>query len=194
MERFIVLAAVKGVLLKHDVIRESVTLGDVSVHSRPAILQTLLGSCVSACLFDPVARIGGINHFLLPDGSSGGSAGKSARFGIHAMEILIYRMLESGADKRRLVAKAFGGANVLPGISSPTAGEQNVAFLKSFLAKEKVHMVSHRFGGVCALQLHFHTCSGRAFIRPLCKEKQQQVVQVEKLAFLDLHMGELTPY
>ncbi|HCE6098490.1 hypothetical protein ACEPU1_33790 [Pseudomonas aeruginosa] len=82
------------------------------VSSEPVALATVLGSCVAACLYDPTACIGGMNHFMLPDAAPGDG---SARYGAHAMELLINALLKAGALRQRLQAKVFGGGNVLPG-------------------------------------------------------------------------------
>src|SRR5262245_25355327 len=99
----------------------TIHVGEIHVSAAPVIVRTLLGSCVAVCPWDGARRIGGMNHFLLPDGDP--HQGAAGRFGGHAMERLIAAMLERGADRRRLVAKIFGGANVLeipdarPGVS-----------------------------------------------------------------------------
>ena len=95
----------------------TIAVGDVFASARPACVTTLLGSCVAACLFDPESRVGGMNHFMLPDGVGGGA--DSARFGVHAMELLIDAILARGGDRSRLQAKIFGGS-----ASHPAPGRQ----------------------------------------------------------------------
>ena len=101
-----------------------------------AAITTVLGSCVSTCLWDPAQRIGGMNHFMLPgDTDAFASPVKaSARFGVYAMEVLINEMIHLGADRRRMVAKVFGGGRVLQGFGSLDVGAKNCQFVLEFLA------------------------------------------------------------
>ena len=86
--------------------------------AKDEIVATVLGSCISVCMRDPQAGVGGLNHFLLPKntGSSDTSAGE--RYGDTAMEVLINEMIRLGADRRRMVAKVFGGGRVLQGFGN----------------------------------------------------------------------------
>lgn len=169
---------------------KNIHIGEVAVHCEPVVIRTTLGSCVSACLYDPAIPVGGMNHFLLPQTGSKASTSPEARFGVHAMELLINEMMKLGADKKRIVAKGFGGANVIPGMSSPTVGELNVAFLKRFLETEKINLVSHHFGGICARQVYFYPHSGRAFVRKVCHETEKYTIQEEQNALANT--GEVT--
>jgi chemotaxis protein methyltransferase CheR len=133
-------------------------------------IKTLLGSCIAACLYDPVAKVGGMNHFLLPSTSSDDF--ERLRFGAFAMEMLINNLMTLGADRQRLKAKVFGGANVLEGVTSrPTVGERNAAFVREFLAKEHIEIVSERLGGNRGLDVRFHPVTGRAFARDIGSEQ-----------------------
>jgi chemotaxis receptor (MCP) glutamine deamidase CheD len=129
-----------------------------------------LGSCVAACLFDPESGVGGMNHFMLPSQSP--DARNSARYGIHSMELLINAIMRLGGDRRRLRAKAFGGANVLrlnrPGLD---VGQQNCQFIREFLDTEKIPLLVERLGGESPVRVHFLTNSGRAFVKvfPQCR-------------------------
>jgi chemotaxis protein CheD len=137
-------------------------IGEVMASAEPVVLQTLLGSCVAVCLYDPISHIGGMNHILLP-GSCATCPG--ARFGEQAMERLIDQLLRIGAAPKALVAKAFGGANVLPCFQSPTIGEENVRFVRQFLAARGLPLVAQRLGGDHAVQLNFSTDTGKASVR-----------------------------
>ena len=94
-------------------------------------LVTVLGSCVAACIRDPLLKLGGMNHFLLPDGNVGDGA--PARYGSYAMELLINDLLKRGANRKRLEAKVFGGANVLKGFTSNPVGTRNAEFVRQYL-------------------------------------------------------------
>src|SRR5262245_24664514 len=116
-----------------------VVQGDYAIGDRPDIvLTTILGSCVSACIRDPEAGIGGMNHFLLPGVDRGQD---SLKYGVHAMELLINALLQRGAMRARLEAKLFGGACVVAGLTSDV-GKENAAFAERFLDAENIPCVS----------------------------------------------------
>jgi len=142
----------------------TIYIGEVFASREPTILKTLLGSCVAVCLWDPETRVGGMNHFLLPHSPSGG--GEPARFGVHAMDLLICEMLKAGADRRRLRAKIFGGAHVL---SLPedddSVPSQNIAFAIDFVRKDGFKLTGEDLGGYQARRVHFQTDTGRAFVQ-----------------------------
>ena len=129
----------------------------VSAHT-DATFSTVLGSCNSVCLLDPVAGVGGINHFLLPAGR--GTESGHIRFGVNAMEKLINEMLKAGASKPRLQAKLFGGARMSATLAD--IGRQNAAFTHSFLATEGIAIVSESLGGILARRLVFRPHTGQA--------------------------------
>ena len=136
----------------HVVQGEQATTRDPDV-----VLTTILGSCVAACLFDPMAGIGGMNHFLLP-GDAAASTG--LRHGVHAMELLVNALLSEGAARGRLQAKLFGGARMLDGLTD--VGAQNAAFAEGFLKREGVRLVGSCLRGDQARRVQFWPVSGRA--------------------------------
>lgn len=132
--------------------------GDFSVSNDPnAVMTTILGSCVATCLFDPLSKVGGMNHFLLPGEAS--VAGEMT-FGVHAMELLINALLKQGADKYRLQAKLFGGARMIEGLSD--IGAKNARFAKKFLERENIPCVGESLGGTQARRIRFEPATGRA--------------------------------
>jgi chemotaxis protein CheD len=151
-------------------------IGDVAASQSPVVLDTLLGSCVAVCLFDPVLRAGGMNHILLPNCGAGE---KSPRCGIHAMELLINELMKIGADRRRFLAKAFGGASVLSGISILPVGEGNARFVREFLATEKIPLVAERLGGEHAVHLNFHTDTGKATVHTVDGSALPSIIRAE---------------
>jgi chemotaxis protein CheD len=153
-----------------------VDIGGVEVSRHPLRLHTLLGSCVAVCLYDPAIHIGGMNHILVPS-SSGCACG--ARCGVHAMELLINALMNAGGDRRRLVAKAFGGGNVLPAFRSPTVGEMNSKFVRDFLRKERIPLLAERMGGDCAVRVSFHTHSGRAVVHSVDGSRLPKLIREE---------------
>ena len=121
-------------------------------------ISTILGSCVSTCLFDPDAKIGGMNHFLLPQ--STGASIQAASFGVNAMEILINALIKAGAQRSRLRAKVFGGARMIAGLSD--IGQMNSVFVRSFLTREGIDCVGESLGGTQARRVEFWPGNGRA--------------------------------
>lgn len=139
--------------------------GDCYVTSHPGeMLVTVLGSCVAACIRDPVARVGGMNHFMLPSGAedSWGGASKALRYGNFAMERLINEILERGGDRRRLEVKVFGGANMLKG--SGSVGNRNAEFVRAYVAAEGLTIDAQHLGGVLPRRIHFFPVTGRALM------------------------------
>lgn len=144
--------------------------GEYVVSDDPnAILTTLLGSCVAACMRDPVAGIGGLNHFLLPgdDNRSG-----QMSHGVHAMELLVNGLLSRGARRDRLEAKIFGGARMVSGLTD--VGRQNGLFAERFLQREKIPILNSSLGGEQARRIQFWPVSGR--VRQLFVEKSTDTV------------------
>ncbi len=122
------------------------------------VISTILGSCVAVCLWDPAAAVGGMNHILLPQGERDRLG--PLNFGASDMERLLNALLKAGAVRRRLRAKAFGGAAMVTGLSD--IGSQNVAFVRRFLRSEGIPCVAESLGGTRARRVQFWPTSGRA--------------------------------
>lgn len=153
-------------------------IGDVVASRRPILLETVLGSCVSVCLWDPQQRLGGMNHILLPKGSN---TDQAARFGVNAMELLINKIMALGGARSRLVAKAFGGANLIASLQAPAVGEQNAEFVKTFLRMEKITLLAQRLGGSQAVKVSFSTDTGKVIVSTVDgKALRRRVTEEEK--------------
>ena len=139
--------------------------GDVICLAEPALVTTVLGSCVSVTLWDNDRRIGGLNHFVLPKG------GASSRYGDTAMLELLEGVLALGAHLRSLEAKVFGGAAVLPVGGEGTVGAANVAFALGELARRGIPVAGRRTGGERGRLLVFNTATGEAFVRWLAEHE-----------------------
>jgi chemotaxis protein CheD len=134
-----------------------VVQGDHCVSSDPdASMSTVLGSCVAACLYDPVRGVGGMNHFLLADGDGA----EAMRYGAYAMEVLINDLLKLGASRERLQAKLFGGAKMMERLND--IGADNARFARRFLATEGIPIVGESLGGRRARRVEFWPVGGRA--------------------------------
>ncbi len=151
-------------------------IGEVAVSQSPVVMDTLLGSCVAVCMYDPVLRAGGMNHILLPKCQVGD---RSPRCGIHAMELLINELMKVGGEKRRFVAKAFGGANVLQGVKMLPIGEGNAAFVREFLATERIPLIAERLGGNHAVHLYFRTDTGKATVQTVDGTSLPKIIKAE---------------
>jgi len=147
-------------------------IGGVHASRAPVVIKTLLGSCIAVCLHDPVAHVGGMNHFMLPYGADAQADG-AARFGVHAMDRLIGETMKVGGDRRRFVAKVFGGAHVI-GIRSAQGSvpAQNIEFVRQFLETEGFPVLNTDVGGEQPRHVHFHTDSGRAFVKRVAGSAQ----------------------
>ncbi|HHB81128.1 MAG TPA: chemotaxis protein CheD [Aliiroseovarius sp.] len=137
------------------------------------MIATLLGCCVSACLWDPVRQIGGMNHVLFADETR--DAANQFGHGVNGMELLINNLLQQGALRGRLRAKVFGGASMIAGLSS--AGEKNGAFVVDFLAREGIAYVGGDLGGTLARRLEFWPTTGRARIKMVNKKVEIEEVK-----------------
>ncbi|GFE52422.1 putative chemoreceptor glutamine deamidase CheD [Roseobacter cerasinus] len=155
--------------------RVHITQGEQAVGSDPdMVITTLLGSCVSCCLWDPEAGVGGMNHMLLT--SSSANDGMSQMLGVNAMELLINEILKKGGSRGRLHAKAFGGARMVAGLSD--IGQKNSDFILEFLEQEGITCESHSLGGQTARHLMFWPASGRVMQKMRTDAPQETVEQV----------------
>jgi len=140
--------------------RVHVVQGEHFVSGDPdTVMTTILGSCVAVCMTDPVRGVGGMNHFLLPEGR-GGVADEDRRYGVNLMELLINDLLRLGARRERLQAKLFGGARMFDGLSDVGAG--NAAFAEKFLRDEGIPIVGQSLGGTEARRVQYWPTTGRA--------------------------------
>ena len=145
------------------------------------MIATILGSCVSACIRDPVVRIGGMNHFLLPgDDNSSSNVSESARYGGFAMESLINGILKSGGQKHRLEVKVFGGGNVIN--NSARIGSKNAHFIREFLRNEGLRIASEDLEGDHPRRVHYYPDTGKVMMR-LLRRKEDMVVMEEEAQY-----------
>ncbi|MGJ8627919.1 MAG: chemotaxis protein CheD [Sulfitobacter sp.] len=136
-----------------------ITQGEFAISDDPNVtISTLLGSCVACCLWDPVAQVGGMNHMLITSRTQRDARCDAA--GVHAMELLINDLLKWGARRDRLMAKAFGGAQMVSGLSG--IGAANCAFTLDYLERESIPCVSQSLGNDYARQLKFWPVTGAA--------------------------------
>lgn len=141
-----------------DIHRINIVQGEYHVSSDESLaITTLLGSCVAACLHDPLARVGGMNHFLLPGDEA--SSPLMARHGVHLMELLINGLLKMGAARHRLEAKLFGGARTMSALGD--YGAVNAKFAQEFLRREGILITGGSLGGETGRRIQFWPVTGR---------------------------------
>lgn len=140
--------------------------GEYFVDDENILITTTLGSCIAVCLRDRVARVGGMNHFLLSEGSGTGPA-SGGRYGSGAMERLIDELLRRGATRSTLEAKVFGGGHVVAGMNTVHVGERNTAFVLDYLKTERIPVMSKDVLGACPRKVCFLPASGKAMVKRL---------------------------
>ncbi len=166
--------------LKTDKAQYTIHIGGVKASREPALIQTVLGSCIAVCLRDPVGCIGGMNHFLLPEGQGGDQ--DSTRYGVNAMELLINECMKAGAERNRLVAKVFGGGHVLSsGATKDSVPARNIQFIRRFLQTEAIPVVGEDVGGRQARKILFFTDTGRTLLKRLDGGTQQAYRVLEQM-------------
>lgn len=151
--------------------------GEYFVSSEDIVVMTVLGSCIAACLWDGRARIGGMNHFMLPDGDAGDGSG---RYGSFAMELLINEMLKLGGRRETMQAKIFGGGQVMAGFTSMNVGERNTQFVQDYLATERIPVVSQDVLDIHPRKVCFFPVTGKALVKRLAHSHPETLVVQER--------------
>jgi len=150
--------------------------GEYFSSDEAVVISTILGSCISVALIDSTQNRGGLNHFLLPELTYNQDKSillqKNARYGVHAMELLINQIMKMGSEKRNLTAKVFGGGSVLSARSNEkNVGYQNIQFIIEFLRNEKIPMIASDTGDFCGRKILFFPDTGRVLVKKLQSPK-----------------------
>ncbi|MEI6003334.1 chemoreceptor glutamine deamidase CheD [Paraburkholderia bengalensis] len=150
--------------------------------SEDMVLVTVLGSCVAACIQDRTAGIGGMNHFMLPDDGAdvAQAASDSMRYGAYAMEVLINELIKAGGRRERFEAKVFGGAAVLAGMTTMNIGDRNSAFVRRYLALEKIRIVAEDLEGTHPRKVAFMPRTGQVMVKKLRLQQEAGVAEREQ--------------
>jgi chemotaxis protein CheD len=151
--------------------------GEYYCDTEDLLVMTTLGSCIAACLWDRQAKVGGMNHFMLPDG-----AGDSGRYGSYAMELLINEMMKRGASRLTMEAKVFGGGAVISGMNSINVGERNTKFVLDFLSTERIPVVSKDVLDVYPRKVCFLPFSGKAMVKRLAPTNAEALIAQDRAA------------
>jgi chemotaxis protein CheD len=162
--------------------------GEYYVTKDNAVLSTLLGSCVSVCLYDPIRRVAGMNHFLLSSRRYARNRpvclSEAGRYGVHSMELLINSMMEMGADRRNLLAKAFGGGSILPRSEDignfHCVGSVNSKFIREFLANEQIPLMAEELEGDRGRVIYFRPQEYSVYVRPIHAARSIEVAIRDK--------------
>ena len=170
--------------------RITIDPGEFYVSNQQEVISTLLGSCVAACLFDPMNKVIGMNHFLLAYKQHSYDKpiieSEEGRYGMQAMELLINSMMAKGAQRRNIKAKCFGGADVLQIRGEPggrqSVGGVNIDFIREYLRNEKIPLVSSSLGGIYGRKVHFVGDDLSVFVRKI-GEKQKSQVELEERTY-----------
>jgi chemotaxis protein CheD len=159
--------------------------GEYYVTRSAEAITTVLGSCVSACIRDPVMHVGGMNHFMLPEDNSVRESGRNApvvlstRYGSHAMESLINDLLKLGARRERLEIKVFGGGRVLTAMTD--IGARNIEFVLSYCNLERLPIDAQDVGGEQPRKVVYFPTEGKVRVRKLRPIENRGISDREKL-------------
>jgi len=165
-----------------EVIARNIHPGQWAVEETKPI-ATLLGSCVAVCLFEPKLRFGGVNHFMLPVRTRASDKEVDSLLrGDYAMEVLVNAMLNKGAQKQRMVAKAFGGGNVVSSLRK-SIGDGNIDFTREWLEREGIPLVSSDFGGPWARKVVFAPDTGDAYCKRIVSTQATSQVEKEEVDY-----------
>lgn len=151
--------------------------GEYFVSTEDLVVMTVLGSCISACIWDGRVRAGGMNHFMLPDGDSVDGFG---RYGSYAMELLINELLKKGARRESMQAKVFGGAAVMAGFTTMNVGERNTKFVFDYLATERIPVVSQDVLDIHPRKVCFFPVTGKVLVKRLAHSHPETLAVEER--------------
>ena len=159
----------------------TIHIGQLHASKNPTIIYTLLGSCVAVCLHDPVVRIGGMNHILIPGQADLNQAQTAARYGANATDMLIRRIVRLGGDPKRLVAKIFGGSHMFKDIApDKSPGKKNVQSAVASLEAANITIKSRNIGGTDTRKVYFHTDTGEVFLKRVLGGTVNRLAEAER--------------
>ena len=157
----------------NDVFTAKILPGEFYVSRNNEMVTTVLGSCISACVRDPIVGIGGMNHFMLPYDRRAKPRDKdhdlqaASRYGDFAMEMLINAILKEGGKRKNLEVKLFGGGKVISHIHSTDVGLQNIEFAHEYLGYEGLDVVAENTGDIFPRKVNYFSGTGRVKMKKL---------------------------
>ena len=152
--------------------------GEYFVLDEDILIMTTLGSCIAVCLWDRQAKVGGMNHFMLPD--NGGGASDSGRYGSYAMELLINEMMKLGARRETMQAKVFGGGQVMHTFTTMNVGERNTAFVLDYLQTERIAVISKDVLDIHPRKVCYFPATGKAMVKRLAHSHPETLETQER--------------
>ena len=190
-ERFTHVRRMRDNRFPHEI--ASILPGEFFVSTEPMVVYTVLGSCISACIRDPIAGVGGMNHFMLPapkEHQSGDAwGGESTRYGSFAMEQLINGILKRGGLRQRLEVKLFGAGKIYEG--NIDVGARNTEWVLNYLKAEGFAIASSNLGDVYPRKVYYFTDSGRVLMKKIERIKNRTIYEDRKSTRLNSsHMSE----
>lgn len=167
----------------HKCVTAKVLPGEFYVSTQEEMISTVLGSCIAACIRDRRRRVGGMNHFMLPEpmgerDSWSAEVGRAARYGSDAMEQLINAILKAGGQREDLEVKVFGGGRVLAQMTD--VGRRNIEFVQRYLATEKLAVAASDLGDVYPRQVQYFPASGKVRVRQMRGTRDAALVDEER--------------
>ena len=159
--------------------------GEYYVTTNDEIIVTVLGSCVSACIRDPVMGIGGMNHFMLPASKEeykvlrATSDSEATRYGNFAMEKLINDILKNGGRRDHLEIKLFGGGKVIKHMTEADIGNRNIAFVRDYLQTEGFKIVAEDLGDIYPRKVVYYPMTGRVQVKKLRSMHNDTIIERE---------------
>lgn len=150
--------------------------GEYYVSGDDLVVMTVLGSCIAACIWDPRVRVGGMNHFMLPEGGSD----SGGRYGSYAMELLINELMKQGARRETMQAKVFGGGAVMSSFTTMNVGERNTKFVLDYLQTERIAVVSKDVLDVHPRKVCFFPATGKAMVKRLASSNTDALETQER--------------
>ncbi|RJP71501.1 MAG: chemoreceptor glutamine deamidase CheD [Comamonadaceae bacterium] len=159
---------------KNDAVK--VLPGEYYVTADDMMVMTVLGSCIAACIWDPRVRVGGMNHFMLPDGGND----SSGRYGSYAMELLINEMMKLGARRETMQAKVFGGGQVMHTFTTMNVGERNTQFVLDYLQTERIAVISKDVLDIHPRKVCYFPATGKAMVKRLAHSHPETLETQER--------------
>jgi chemotaxis protein CheD len=151
--------------------------GEFYISKEDIVLSTVLGSCISVCIYDPLLDFGGMNHFMLPASSEQDDIERPLRYGLFAMEQLINGMMKNGCTRENMQIKVTGGGALISGLIS--IGTQNINFIKKYIVEENLQLISIDLGGDQARRVAYFPKTGRMLVKKLSHLDDQHLITQE---------------
>jgi chemotaxis protein CheD len=151
--------------------------GEFYISKEDIVLSTVLGSCISVCIYDPLLDFGGMNHFMLPASSVQDDIERPLRYGLFAMEQLINGMMKNGCKRENMQIKVTGGGAMISGLIS--IGAQNIDFIKKYIEEENLQLISIDLGGDQARRVAYFPKPGRMLGKKLSLLDDQHLITQE---------------